>query len=361
MPDVAVIGITKRFGSEVAVDDVTIRFEDGALFGLLGPSGSGKTTLLRLIAGFEHPDAGHVEIAGEPVEDVPVERRQIGMVFQNYALFPNMNVFDNIAFGLAVTGVPDQEVSERVREVLDIVQLERLDQRRPHQLSGGQKQRVALARALVTRPKVLLLDEPLSALDKALRVEMQVELKRIQSEVNVTTIFVTHDQEEALTLSDQIGILDHGRLVQAGAPEGVYDRPTTAFVARFLGDANILAGEAEAEGARLADGTLVRWRAGAPKSGPVQVCIRPELVAIHAAADAAPPGDSANRIPVQVVRRVFSGDRVAYHCDWRGQIVKAVVPHDGGVRLAVGDAAVLTWPPASTVALGPAAGEPPAM
>ena len=244
---------------------MTTRFADGGFYALLGPSGSGKTTLLRMVAGFEHPDAGRISIAGRPVEDVPVEKREIGMVFQSYALFPNMSVFDNVAFGLAVRGAARARIRSRVGEALELVRLAGFDRRRPHQLSGGQKQRVALARALVTRPRVLLLDEPLSALDKALRVEMQVELKRIQRDVAITTLFVTHDQEEALTLSDRVGILNEGRLIQEGPPHEIYERPETAFAARFLGDANLLAGIARDGGIVLADGARL-W-SGRP-SGP---------------------------------------------------------------------------------------------
>ena len=210
MAGVTVSHVNKHFGAMKALDDISIDFADGEFFGLLGPSGSGKTTLLRVIAGFIFSDSGSVVIGGQPVERVPVEKREIGMVFQNYALFPNMSVADNVGFGLRVRELSAAEIARRVGEALDLVQLGDLGERRPHQLSGGQRQRVALARAIVTEPRVLLLDEPLSALDKALRVDMQIELKRIQREIGITTIFVTHDQEEALTLSDRIGILKDG-------------------------------------------------------------------------------------------------------------------------------------------------------
>jgi len=198
MADVQVRDVSRSFGSHKALDDVSIDFPDGGFYALLGPSGSGKTTLLRLIAGFDFPSSGTISIGGESVERVPVEKRRIGMMFQNYALFPNMSVADNVAFGLSVRGDKRSSIETEVRRALDLVQLAKLGERRPHQLSGGQRQRVALARAIVTKPRVLLLDEPLSALDKALRVDMQIELKRIQREIGITTIFVTHDQEEAL-------------------------------------------------------------------------------------------------------------------------------------------------------------------
>ena len=247
MAEVQVEKVSRSFGAHKALDDVSIDFPDGGFYALLGPSGSGKTTLLRMIAGFDFPDAGSIRIGGEGVERVPVEKRRIGMVFQSYALFPNMSVADNVAFGLSVRGEPKSEIAGAVQNALDLVQLGKLGERRPHQLSGGQRQRVALARAIVIKPRVLLLDEPLGALDKALRVDMQIELKRIQREIGITTIFVTHDQEEALTMSDRIGILRDGRLVQEGPPEEIYDSPKSEFAATFLGDANILRGDATDE------------------------------------------------------------------------------------------------------------------
>ena len=216
MSEVAVKGAAKHYGAIAALDGVDLTFADGEFFGLLGPSGSGKTTLLRSIAGFIELDAGEIRIDGTDISRIPVHQRNIGMVFQNYALFPHMSVAENVAFGLDVRNVPASEIKQRVGESLDLVRLSGLEGRRPKQLSGGQQQRVALARALVTRPKVLLLDEPLSALDKHLRQEMQVELRRIQRQIGITTIFVTHDQEEALTLSDRVAIFNKGQVVQAG-------------------------------------------------------------------------------------------------------------------------------------------------
>src|SRR5437867_12712263 len=238
--------VSKRYGAFAALDDVTIAFHDGEFCGLLGPSGSGKTTLLRSIAGFIAPDQGSILFDGEPVESVPVHRRAIGMVFQSYALFPHLTIEENIGFGLDVRSVPREDIRKRVAEMLSLVRLSGLAARYPKQLSGGQQQRVALARALITRPKVLLLDEPLGALDKHLREEMQVELRRIQREVGITTIFVTHDQEEAMTLSDRIAIMNQGHIVQLGAPLEVYEQPNNRFAAGFLGVANFLEGRVAA-------------------------------------------------------------------------------------------------------------------
>ena len=290
MADVRIAGIGKNFGDTRALDDVSIDFRDGEFFGLLGPSGSGKTTLLRIIAGFIFADRGSVVIDDEPVETVPVEKREIGMVFQNYALFPNMSAADNIGFGLRVRKRPAAEISARVAEALALVQLSDLGVRRPHQLSGGQRQRIALARAIITKPRVLLLDEPLGALDKALRVDMQIELKRIQREIGITTIFVTHDQEEALTLSDRIGILKDGRLVQSGTPQEVYNAPVNQFAARFLGEANIFAGDAIEDGLRLGDGGIIRWAADAASTaGRPVIAVRPENMTISVQAPAREP------------------------------------------------------------------------
>ena len=279
MSEVRVGKLSLAYGAVKALDEVSLDFPDGQIFGLLGPSGSGKTTLLRCIAGFIYPDRGSIMIGGESVEHVPVEKRRIGMMFQSYALFPNMSVAGNIGFGLKVRHLEQSEITRRVGEALELVHLEGMGTRRPHELSGGQRQRVALARAIVTRPRVLLLDEPLSALDKALRSEMQVELRRIQREVGITTIFVTHDQEEALTLSDRIGILRAGRLVRSGPPRDLYHAPQDRFTATFLGEANFFAGTPEEGGLRLASGTLLRWP-GLRERGVKVLAVRPEEMTI---------------------------------------------------------------------------------
>ena len=313
MSEVRIDRLTKNYGPTKALDDVTLTFPDGKFFGLLGPSGSGKTTLLRAIAGFITLDAGKIVIGDQPVERVPVEDREIGMVFQNYALFPNMTVAENVAFGLQVRKVPASEQTRRIAEVLELVQLGPFGNRRPSELSGGQRQRVAMARAIVTRPRVLLLDEPLSALDRALRLDMQIELRRIQREVGITTIFVTHDQEEALTLSDQIGILKDGRLIRHGPPRDVYEHPQDAFTAQFLGAANILTGVREPGGLRLGDGTLL------PGVVTAKIALRPEagMLSLN-------EPDTKNRLQVRLVQRIFSGALGTCVLDWHGQQLKVV-------------------------------------
>jgi len=240
-------GLTKRYGQVTAVDGIDLDIREGELLTLLGPSGSGKTTTLRMVAGFELPTEGTIHLGGADVTTRPPFERDVNTVFQDYALFPHMNVADNVGYGLRVRKVPRTERRERVGAALSQVRLERFGDRRPSELSGGQRQRVALARALVNRPRVLLLDEPLGALDRQLRQEMQVELKAIQAEVGITFLVVTHDQEEALTMSDRIAVLRDGRIEQVGAPAEVYERPANPFVAGFIGTSNVLAGQAAAE------------------------------------------------------------------------------------------------------------------
>src|SRR6187397_1589596 len=247
--------VCKKFGEATAVDDVSIEIARGEFFSMLGPSGSGKTTTLRMIAGFEQPTAGRVLLQGRDVTGVPPFDRDVNTVFQDYALFPHMSVGDNVGYGLVVRKIPKGERRERVREALRMVRLEGYEGRRAVQLSGGQRQRVALARALVNRPSVLLLDEPLGALDLKLREEMQIELKAIQSEVGITFIYVTHDQEEALTMSDRLAVFNRGRIEQVGSPASVYERPATQFVAGFVGTSNLLSG-AVAQAVVGKDGTF---------------------------------------------------------------------------------------------------------
>ncbi len=244
-PAVELKNVRKVFDSEtVALDGVSLAVREGEFFSLLGPSGCGKTTLLRILGGFEVPDAGEVRIAGQDMKDVPPFHRPVNTVFQNYALFPHMNVFDNVAFGLRMKRLPEAQVRRRVEAMLELVQIADLARRRPHELSGGQKQRVALARALVNEPKVLLLDEPLGALDLKLRKELQIELMRLQMELKITFVYVTHDQEEALVMSDRMAVMRDGRIEQIGLPEELYERPRTPFVARFLGTSNLIEGRA---------------------------------------------------------------------------------------------------------------------
>jgi len=350
MAVVSVRSVTKTFGDFRALNDVTIDFANGGFYSLLGPSGCGKTTLLRLIAGFDFPTSGQILIAGEAVETIPVEKRNVGMMFQSYALFPNMSVFDNVAFGLSVRKVDKAEQRNRVGETLELVQLGDLHDRRPHQLSGGQRQRVALARAIVIKPRVLLLDEPLSALDKALRVGMQVELKRIQREVGITTIFVTHDQEEALTLSDKIGILKDGELVQQGTPGDIYERPGTTFAATFLGDANLFSGTAE-NGALLVEGIGQVQASNTPASGGVTFAVRPEKMWV-AAADAAPDGN-ANMLEAVVDQHIFAGSSLTYLLRWQGKEIRVFAQNRGDNIAESGTALRVMWRPEHTIVVQP--------
>ena len=237
-------GVSRHFGSVVALNQVDLDIQSGEFFTLLGPSGSGKTTCLRLIAGFEQPTSGHIELYGKTMEGIPPYERDVNTVFQDYALFPHINVGENIAYGLMIKRVPKPQRERRVQEMLEMVRLPGIANRRPNQLSGGQKQRVALARALINEPRVLLLDEPLGALDLKLRQEMQIELKAIQKRVGITFIFVTHDQEEALTMSDRIAVFNNGRIEQIGTPTEIYEHPQTVFVAGFVGTSNLLEGQA---------------------------------------------------------------------------------------------------------------------
>ncbi len=266
-----------------ALDNVSVAIRENEFFTLLGPSGCGKTTLLRLIAGFDFPSDGSILLYGDDIATLPPFKRPVNTVFQNYALFPHMTVAQNIAFGLEMLGKPKSEVTARVDDMLKLVQMESMRDRKTSQISGGQQQRVALARALAPKPKVLLLDEPLSALDYKLRKDMQIELKRLQSETGITFIFVTHDQEEALTMSDRIAVMSHGHILQVGAPRDIYERPTHRFVANFIGETNFLKGEAKAVSkgkvkvALNAGGEV--WAdvaEGAPQSGDVTVIVRPE-------------------------------------------------------------------------------------
>jgi len=276
--------VSKRFGETLALDRVSLEIRDGEFFSLLGPSGCGKTTSLRLVAGFEIPSAGEVFIAGVPQGNRPPFQRPVNTVFQSYALFPHMTVYQNVAFGLEMRRVPGHEIQRRVAEALELVQLPGKETRWPRQLSGGQQQRVALARALVNRPKVLLLDEPLGALDLKLRKAMQLELKALQDRVGLTFVYVTHDQEEALTMSDRIAVMDHGHVLQVGMPSEIYENPANRFVADFIGETNFLVGRIvglQAGAARVEVDGLGLWAragSGVPSSGTATVAVRPEKI-----------------------------------------------------------------------------------
>jgi spermidine/putrescine ABC transporter ATP-binding subunit len=352
MSVVEVDRVEKRYGSVVALGGVSLTFADGEFFGLLGPSGSGKTTLLRAIAGFVAPDSGVIRLEGKDIGHTPVHRREIGMVFQNYALFPHMSVFDNVAFGLTVRGQRGDAVQKRVSEMLGLVRLAGFEARQPRQLSGGQQQRVALARALVTRPKLLLLDEPLGALDKRLRQQMQIELKQIQREVGITTIFVTHDQEEALTLSDRIAIFNEGRVVQAGKPLEVYERPMTAFAANFLGDANFFEGKIEA-GGRIATslGSLVTSDPLPIAGSPAMIAVRPEKITLTGTGAASVVGN--NRLEGRLTQAVYSGMSTTYKIDVNGREVTVFEQNKGAPSLTPGTTVRLEWAPAHSVVVQP--------
>ena len=287
-------GITKRFGDFVAVDDLNLDIYEGEFFSLLGPSGCGKTTTLRMIAGFEEPTEGGISVAGKEVQGVPPYRRPVNTVFQSYAIFPHLNVFDNVAFGLRRAKVPKDEVASRVADACEMVQLAGFEKRKPGMLSGGQQQRVALARALVNRPKVLLLDEPLGALDLKLRKEMQLELKSLQEEVGITFVYVTHDQEEALTMSDRIAVMNEGRVQQLAGPTTLYETPANRFVAGFIGQTNVFSGTVEAvDGDRMTLRTREGLRVEAvargeriPREGEeIDAAVRPEKVRFGGSGD----------------------------------------------------------------------------
>ncbi len=298
----------KTFGAGVhavnALDDVSVDIRQGEFFTLLGPSGCGKTTLLRCIAGFETPTSGTILLDGTDITDLPPNKRPVNTVFQSYALFPHLSVARNIAFSLEMLGKPKAEVDKTVARMLALVKLDQFADRRPQQLSGGQQQRVALARALAPAPKVLLLDEPLSALDLKLRKEMQGELKRLQTETGITFVFVTHDQEEALTMSDRIGVMSAGKLLQIGAPREIYDRPANRFVADFIGETNFLTGTVENGAVRLPSGDVL----AAPvtgQSGQITVALRPEHVQIV-------PADTAGAILATITDAIYFGTDMHY-------------------------------------------------
>ncbi len=292
--DVRLVDVVKRFGDSTAVDHISIDVNDGEFFSLLGPSGCGKTTTLRMIGGFEQPTSGLIELQGQDVTWLPSYKRNVNTVFQSYALFPHLTIEENVAFGLRRKKVKGPEVKSRVTDMLRLVELPGFEKRKPNQISGGQAQRVALARALINRPAVLLLDEPLGALDLKLRKQMQVELKRIQREVGITFIYVTHDQEEAMTMSDRIAVMNKGKYEQLGDPESLYERPQTRFVASFLGISNLIEGTTDGTAdayalIKLADDTRLRVPAAlVDGNASIEVGIRPEKIRLHRTEDAVP-------------------------------------------------------------------------
>ena len=358
-PVVTLEHVAKRFGNVTAVHDAHFSVGRGEFFSLLGPSGCGKTTTLRLIAGFETPSAGRVLLEDQDVSAVPPHRRRVNTVFQHYALFPHLSVYDNVAFGPRSLRLPEDEIRRRVDELLAVVRLADLGRRRPGQLSGGQQQRVALARALVNLPVALLLDEPLGALDLKLRQAMQLELKRIQREVGITFLYVTHDQEEALTMSDRIAVMAEGRIEQIDTPRAIYHSPATVFVADFLGRANLLPARVTAVDATqvavaIAGGHVVRvptpsWN---PTSGTAAVVmVRPERVRIGTASD------RPEAFPATLVDVVFQGPvvRCALRAADGTELVAHLGPADGTVPLAPGLAVFVDWEPDAPRLLPPAA------
>jgi spermidine/putrescine transport system ATP-binding protein len=348
------VGVTKAFGASVAVDNVDLDARGGEFFSLLGPSGCGKTTSLRMLAGFIVPDKGRVLLAGQDVTKVPPYRRDVNTVFQSYALFAHLTVADNVAFGLKRKKVPKAEIRKRVGEMLELVDLGDRAAARPAELSGGQRQRVALARSLVNMPKVLLLDEPLGALDLKLRRQMQVELKRIQREVGITFIYVTHDQEEALTMSDRIAVMNAGRLEQVDVPNKLYESPATAFVAGFIGSSNLLPGSRVADGIRLDQGLVVPVADSAKTAGPhgelVVLSLRPENVVLEGTLTA--PGAS---LQGQICEAVYLGAATQYTVECGGGIrITALEPNGHGNRdpaRPVGALVSVSWSAQDSVVL----------
>jgi spermidine/putrescine transport system ATP-binding protein len=353
---ISVEQVRKTFGDAVAVDNVELEIAEGEFFSMLGPSGCGKTTTLRMIAGFEQPTSGRIVLRGEDVTTVGPAHRNLNMVFQEYGLFPHMSVADNVDFGLKVKGVKKDERASRVAEAIESMQLTGFEKRRPAQLSGGQRQRVALARALVNRPAALLLDEPLGALDFKLRKEMQLELKRIQQRTGTTFVYVTHDQEEALTMSDRIAVMSNGKVEQLADPRTLYERPATAFVAGFIGVSNLLELHSTRADAGLVvmdlgDGQrLLAPHSGGPIDGPLKVTVRPERIKLDA-----PDQASWSRLSGAVVEIVYLGSMTQLIVDLSfGErlVVHLLNDDEAGRNARTGDVVTLGWPAEATYVLG---------
>jgi spermidine/putrescine transport system ATP-binding protein len=351
--DVRLVDVVKKFGEQVAVDHINLEVRDGEFFSLLGPSGCGKTTTLRMIGGFEQPTSGLIELQGQDVTWLPPYRRNVNTVFQNYALFPHLTVYENVAFGLRRKGVKGGDIKGRVTDMLKLVELPGFEARKPNQISGGQAQRVALARALINRPAVLLLDEPLGALDLKLRKQMQIELKRIQQEVGITFIYVTHDQEEAMTMSDRIAVMNSGRYEQLGDPESLYERPLTRFVAGFLGISNLIPAtvdgtDGDYASARLGDDSRIKVPPGLVNgTKAIHVGVRPEKIRLSEPSADRPAGH--NRLLGVIRDASYLGVSTQYLVESRGgnltvyeQNVERATRSELWAR---GDAVQMTWSP----------------
>jgi spermidine/putrescine transport system ATP-binding protein len=343
--DVTIERVTKRFDDVVAVDDLSLEIERGSFFALLGPSGCGKTTTLRMIGGFEEPTSGAIYLGDREVSGLPSYKRDVNTVFQSYALFPHLSIFENVAFGLRRRGVGKAEVKERVGEALELVDLGAFGKRKPNQLSGGQQQRVALARALVNSPRVLLLDEPLGALDLKLRKQMQLELKRIQHEVGITFVHVTHDQEEAMTMADRIAVMNAGQIEQLGTPTELYETPKTSFVAGFLGVSNLIQGDARGGAVETENGIRLEVAALNGSTGPISIGVRPEKIHLN--------GSEANRIPGRVTESAYIGVATQYVVDTAvGRLMVFAQNTDGNAAaIGPGSSVTLTFSPESTFVL----------
>jgi spermidine/putrescine ABC transporter ATP-binding subunit len=350
-------GVTKLYGGMRAVDSIDLSIKPGEFFSLLGPSGSGKTTTLMMIAGFASVDEGRIEISGIDVAQKPPQERGFGMVFQNYAIFPHLNIFENVAFPLRARRQPEAKIRERVEWALNLVQLGGFAERFSRQLSGGQQQRVAIARAIVFEPKVVLMDEPLGALDKNLRYDMQIEIKEIQRRLGMTVVYVTHDQEEAMNMSDRIAIVNKGRIEQVGAPTGVYETPCNRFVARFLGEANILDGaiiSADATAAKLqAAGRVLHGSCSEPVTTgqSAALFVRPERVFLDDGSN--PTDDALNRLSGRVVHASFLGNMIRYQIEVSPGVTMLVDAQNiGGAPRTPGSTVTLRWSASDSLLLG---------
>jgi ABC-type Fe3+/spermidine/putrescine transport system ATPase subunit len=350
---ISIDGVCRSFGPVQAVRNISLQIEDGEFFTLLGPSGCGKTTLLRMIAGFTELDAGEIRIGGRRIDVLPPHRRNIGMVFQNYAIFPNLTVAGNIAYGLKARKVGNAEIATRVADALALVRLQGYGERWPHQLSGGQLQRVAIARALVIRPEVLLLDEPLSNLDARLRVDMRGEIRELQQRLNITTVYVTHDQEEALAVSRRIAVMQAGQIEQLDVPEAIYRRPTSLFAAQFMGTTNVLTGTVAPRAGgparvRVGSGEVEVADLDAREGETVRVCIRPEALQVLGAGQAAPAGTAQLQATIASVEFIGALSRLDVELPG-GEVLKVAVLDNPATLARPGGSIALVYDPARVI------------